>query len=91
MSYTELYALISNPWASVKEIRCIARCGRDTAIKIRNEIINDIRKHGKEIPNTKVIYVPTKNVIEKLNLDVNYIIEMTKLEQDIGKTNHASI
>lgn len=73
MFYKELYSLVLKPWSIVKEIMKIANCGRDTSIKIRNEIINEIINSGKQIPNTKIINVPTKNVIDKLNLDVNYI------------------
>ena len=91
MSYKELYSLVSKPWSSVKEIQKIANCGRDTAIKIRNEIINEIINSGKQIPNTKIINVPTKNVIDKLNLDVNYIFQMSNLEEGIRTENYASI
>ena len=91
MSYKELYSLVSKPWSSVKEIQTIANCGRDTAIKIRNEIINEIINSGKQIPNTKIINVPTKNVIDKLNLDVNYIFQMSNLEDGIRTEKYASI
>ena len=91
MSYKELYSLVSKPWSSDKEIQKIANCGRDTAIKIRNEIINEIINSGKQIPNTKIINVPTKNVIDKLNLDVNYIFQMSNLEDGIRTENYASI
>ena len=33
MSYLELYKINSKPWASIEEIRKIANCGRDSAIK----------------------------------------------------------
>ena len=91
MSYKELYSWVSKPWSSVKEIQKIAHCVRDTAIKIRNEIINEIINSGKQIPNTKIINVPTKNVIDKLNLDVNYIFQMSNLEDGIRTENYASI
>lgn len=91
MSYKELYNLVSKPWSNVKEIQKIANCGRDTAIKIRNEIIDEIINSGKQIPNTKIINVPTKNVIDKLNLDVNYIFQMSNLEDEIRTEKYASI
>lgn len=73
MNYTELYKIINQPWVSVKEIRKIARCSRDTAINIRNCIEEKIIKSGKTLPNNKTKYVPTKYVLEYLDLDVNYI------------------
>ena len=72
MSYLELFKIISKPWASIKEISLIANCGRDTAIRIRNNIENEIIKDGKRIPKSKTIVVPTKKVIEYLGLDLDY-------------------
>lgn len=46
MSYSELFKLISSPWCSTNDIKLIARCGRDTVIKIRKEI----EKNGKSLP-----------------------------------------
>lgn len=75
----------------LRKFKKIANCGRDTAIKIRNEIINEIINSGKQIPNTKIINVPTKNVIDKLNLDINYIFQMSNLEDGIKTEKYASI
>ncbi len=75
MTYTELYDIIRKPWVSVKEIRQIARCSRDTATKIRNVIEEKIVKSGKTLPNSKTKYVPTRYVLEYLDLDENYITQ----------------
>ena len=92
MSYTDLYKLISNPWSSVKEIQKIAKCGRDTAIRIRNDIESEINKSGKKLPTSKTIYVPTKNVAEKLNLDMGFIFEMAMNEQKLNRAkNYATV
>lgn len=83
MSYLELYNTILKPWASIKEIALIANCGRDTAIKIRNEIEKEIKSNGKDLPRGKTIVVPTKKVLEYLGLDLKYIIDMAKCEMDL--------
>lgn len=75
MTYTELYKIISKPWVSVKEIRQIAECSRDTATKIRNIIEEQIIKSGKTLPNSKTKYVPTRYVLQYLDMDENYITE----------------
>lgn len=80
MSYLELYHLISKPWVSIKEIGLIANCGRDSAIRIRNMIREDIIKNGKKLPISKTIVVPTNKVIELLGLDMDYIINMANTE-----------
>lgn len=93
MSYLELYQIISKPWASIKEIGLIANCGRDTAIKIRNNIAEEIIKDGKKLPSSKTIVVPTKKVIEYLGLDLDYIINMANTEVNLNNRtlNYASI
>ena len=90
MSYLELFKIISKPWASIKEISLIANCGRDTAIRIRNNIEQD----GKRIPKSKTIVVPTKKVIEYLGLDLDYIINMANTEMELNSNralHYASI
>ena len=57
MSYSELYKLISSPWCSTNDIKLIARCGRDTTIKIRKEIEKGIEKNGKSLPPVLRQYV----------------------------------
>lgn len=94
MSYLELYKIILKPWASINEIRLIANCGRDSAIKIRNTIQNKLIKEGKNLPTGKTIVVPMKYVIEYLGLDMNYIIEMANNESNMlnnGTLSYASI
>jgi len=95
MSYLELYKIISKQWASIEEIRKIANCGRDSAIKIRNNIEKEIIKNGKVLPSGKTIVVPMKNVVDYLGLDLNYIIEMANTELNLLSNdrtpNYASI
>ena len=67
LSYTELFKIISKPWAGIKEIQLITNCGRDSAIAIRNAIERDIKESGKRLPIGKTIIVPMKKVIEYLD------------------------
>lgn len=96
MSYLELFKIISRPWASIKEIRLIANCGRDSAIKIRNDIENVITSEGKILPTGKTIMVPMKYVIEYLGLDLRHITDMANYELNLiddkdRALNYASI
>jgi hypothetical protein len=83
MNNLELFNIISKPWASVKDIKKIASCGRDSAITIRDDIKYDIIKNGKRLPNSKEIIVPMKYVVEYLNLNIDYITQMAKNEISI--------
>ena len=83
MTYLDLFNIISEPWISVTGIRKIARCSRDTAIVIRNKIEEQIISSGKGLPQCKAKYVPTRLVLDYLNLDANYIIDMAIKEKKV--------
>lgn len=93
MTYKEMFKVISKAWSSVDDIMIIASCGKTSATAIRNNIIKEIRKENKEIPYSKKIVVPTKRVIDYLDLDVEYIQNMALKEQELenAKLNYASI
>lgn len=84
MSYEELFKTISTPWVSSDEIMKIACCGRDSARKIRDSIIHLIKKENKDIPYSKKIMIPTKRVIEYLDLDIEYIKDMAMKEHELN-------
>lgn len=83
MSYREIFKVISKAWSSVEDIMAIAGCGRTGATTIRETIIKNIRKENKEIPYCRKKVVPTKRVIELLDLDVDYIKDMALKEQEL--------
>lgn len=85
----ELYKIISKPWASIEEIKKIANCGRDSAIKIRNSIEDKINENGKVLPTGKTIVVPMKDVIDYLGLDLSYIINMANTELNFKLNDRA--
>lgn len=83
MTYFDLFKIISEPWISVSGIKKIARCSRENAIRIRNAIEQEIISSGKALPQCKTKYVPTRLVLEYLNLDVNYIADMANQEKKV--------
>lgn len=83
MSSIELIRILSKQWANVNDIKKIASCGRDKAIIIRNCITNDIKNNGKNLPNSKQKLVPMENVIQYLNINVDYIYSMAKKEKNL--------
>lgn len=84
MSYLQLCETITKPWSNANDIKKIAQCGRDNAVKIREAIQKEIIKSGKNIPYGKTKYVPTKMVIDYVGLDLNYIFDMAKSEKEIS-------
>ena len=53
MSCIELLDILSKLWGNVTDIMKIMNCGRDSAIKMRDSIINEIHKSGKEVQEEK--------------------------------------
>ena len=84
MSCVEMMSILSKQWATASDIQKIASCGRDNAINIRNNIIYNIRKEGKNLPIAKKKLVPMENVIKYLNLNIDYIASMAEKELKIG-------
>ncbi len=93
MNYKELCTIIIKPWISVKEIMTIANCGRNSAIKLRKKIEEEIIKSGNFLPKSSPIVVPTKKVLESLGLDKTYIFDMANKEKrlDVGDDYYASL
>lgn len=56
----------------------LAQCGKHSAIKISVVIENKILERGKNIPLSSRKSVPTKMVLDYLNLDEEYICSMAK-------------
>lgn len=79
MNYKDLLELVVKPWVDTYQIMAIAQCGKNSATKIRMEIEQSIIESGKKLPVSNKKHVPTKLVLEYLNLDLNYIKEMAKL------------
>lgn len=83
MTYTEMFTLLSKPWASVTDIKYIASCGRDEATNIRNTITEQIKQNGKHLPTSKEKIVPMECVIKYLGLDIEHITEMAQKEKKV--------
>ncbi len=76
MNYKQLCEVISKPWVDTNDIMVIACCGKNSAIKIRLDIENQILESGKKMPLSSRKYVPTKLLLDYLGLDIEYIFNM---------------
>ena len=82
MSYEETLNILNKLWLDSKDIQKLLNCGKDSARKIRDNIAKIIKSKGYELPLGKNKKVSTKEEIEYLGLDINYIIEMASFEQN---------
>lgn len=81
MSNLEMISILSKQWADIQDIKKIARCGRDKASNIRDNIRNNIIQNGMHLPDTKTKFVPMKYVIDYFSLDIDYISKLAEKEK----------
>ena len=78
MNYKEMAAMLTQVWINSDGIMQLCNCGKNTAIKIRQEVEKEITENGKFIPPSMTKYVPTKLVLDYIGLDVDYIFKMAE-------------
>lgn len=79
MNYKEMMELISKVWINSNDIMKLCNCGKNTAIKIRQDIEKNIVEEGKLVPPSMTKYVPTKLVLEHIGLDEDHIFKMASM------------
>ena len=70
----ELLTAISKQWASTKDIMKIGGIGENNALKIKNQIADEIRKSGK---NCFTYKVPMPKVIEYFEIDIDFLLKVS--------------
>ncbi len=81
MTYAMLYEKSLKPWLDTNDIMLVANCGRNSAIKIRRKIEDNIVKEGKVIPPSYEKVIPTNRLMDYLGLDIDYIYKMALKEK----------
>ena len=81
ITYSDLYERCSKVWLTTKDIMIIGNCGRDSAIKVRKEIEQQVIDMGKKVIVAKTKVVPTQLVLDYYGLDIDYISKMANLNK----------
>ncbi len=87
MTWYDTYVTVSKPLIGIKEVCLILNCSRNKASNIINDVCFEIRKQNIKILNLKPKQVPTKYVLEYLNMDLDYITKMALQEQKLKINN----
>lgn len=77
MSANETLELLSKQWCSLQDLMKLTNLGRNSALKIRKEIIADLEDKGYKLPCG---LIPMCEVVNKLNIDINYLQNMGRME-----------
>ena len=78
-SASEQLNAMANQWADNKAICTIGGIGLNKAIKIRQEIEEQIKNEGYKLPKQAI--VPMQYVIDYFNIDINYLKKLASLEK----------
>lgn len=77
MSANETLELLSKQWCSLQDLMKLTNLGRNSALKIRKEIITDLENKGYKLPCG---LIPMCEVVNKLNININYLQNMVRME-----------
>ncbi len=77
MSANETLELLSKQWCSLQDLMKLTNLGRNSALKIRKEIITDLEDKGCKLPCG---LIPMCEVVNKLNININYLQNMVRRE-----------
>ena len=76
-SANETLELLSKQWCSLQDLMKLTNLGRNSALKIRKEIITDLEDKGYKLPCG---LIPMCEVVNKLNININYLQNMVRME-----------
>ena len=77
MSANETLELLSKQWCSLQDLMKLTNLGRNSALKIRKEIVSDLEDKGYKLPCG---LIPMCEVVNKLNININYLQNMVRTE-----------
>ena len=84
MTVDETLKLIAQQWCNLSDLMKLANIGRNSALKIRKDIINDLVNQGYKLPAN---LIPMCEVVNKLNINIPYLKSMIINNDIIKKVN----
>ena len=78
MTAVETLELLSKQWCTLQDLIKLTSIGRNSALKIRKEIITNLTNQGYKLPCN---LIPMCEVVNKLNINVPYLRDMAELEK----------
>ena len=76
MNYDSVYDLINKVWLDTEDIQNLCSCSRNSAMTIRREIEEKVKKLGKRLPDSRRKVVPTLLVLDYLGIDVDSVLHL---------------
>lgn len=76
MSANDTLELLAKQWCTLNDLMKLTNLGWNSALKIRKEIINDLENKGYKLPYG---LIPMCEVVNKLNININYLQNITRM------------
>ena len=76
MTAVKTLELLSKQWCTLQDLMKLTNLGRNSALKIRKEIITDLEDKGYKLPCG---LIPMCEVVDKLNININYLQNMARI------------
>ncbi len=77
MKASETLKLIAKQWCALNDLMKLTNLGRNSALKIRKKIINNLENKGRKLPCD---LIPICEVVNKLNININYLQNITRMD-----------
>ena len=77
MSANDTLELLAKQWCTLNDLMKLTNLGRNSALKIRKEIKNDLENKGYKLPCG---LIPMCEVVNKLNININYLQNITRMD-----------
>lgn len=77
MSANDTLELLAKQWCTLNDLMKLTNLGRNSALKIRKEIINDLENKGYKL---LCGLIPMCEVVNKLNININYLQNITRMD-----------
>lgn len=77
MPANETLELLLKQWCTLQDLMKLTNLGRNSALKIRKEIISDLEDNGYKL---SCGLIPMCEVVNKLNININYLQNMVRME-----------
>ena len=84
MTANETLQLIAQHWCNLNDLMKLAGVGRNSALKIKNQIKTALESEGRYVPKNAV---PMQEVVKLLDIDIEYLESRDKsLKGDVSIT-----
>ena len=82
MTANETLQLIAQNWCNLNDLMKLAGVGRNSALKIKNQIKTALESEGRYVPKNAV---PMQEVVKLLDIDIEYLESRDKsLKGDVS-------